>query len=151
MSVEVVYLEVTSLRGTFRRAGFTFDTTAKVIECSPEQAERIRAETGKALKVRDAQPGEAPVEVTLASLDDRIASLKSENTALSKANADASERIAELEAIAAKAHAEAAEARKGCDELAKQLADAREANAKLSADLEAATAPKPKPEPKPAK
>lgn len=144
MSADVVYLEVVSLRGTFRRAGFVFDTTAKVIECSAEQAARIRAENGKALKVRDAQPSDAPVEVTLASLDERIASL-------SKANADAAARIAELEEIAAKAHADADAARKGCDELAKQLADAREANVKLSADLEAATAPKPKTEPKPSK
>lgn len=142
MSGEVVYLEVISLRGTFRRAGFTFDKTPKVIECSTEQAARIRAEHNKALKVRDAQPGDAPVEVTLASLDERIAALKSENDALSKANADASARIAELEAIAAKAHADA-------DALKSE-------NAKLVAELEAATAPKSakgesKPEPKPAK
>lgn len=140
MSDGVVYLEVTSLRGTFRRAGFAFDQKAKVIECSPAQAERIRAENGKALKVREAKPGEAPVEVTLASLDDRIAALSAENAAIAKANASASARIAELEGLLAAS-------RKGCDELAAQLADAHETNAKLESELAEATEPKLNPVP----
>lgn len=134
-SEPVVYLEVIALRGTFRRAGFVFDQKAKVIECSPAQAERIRAEDGKSLKVRNAKPGDAPVEVTLASLDDRISSLSAENAAIARANSAARDRITELEALLA-------DARKGCDDLALKLADVREDNARLTAELSEATAPK---------
>jgi hypothetical protein len=125
MSSDVVYLEVVALRGAFRRAGFAFTDVPQVVECTPAQAAAIRAENGTMLKVKDAKPGEAPVVVTLASLDGRIAELQGENAAVRKANADAQARIAELEGLLAKARADLA---------------------KANADIEALTAP-PKPPP----
>ncbi len=120
MSSDVVYLEVVALRGTFRRAGFIFTDVPQVIECTPAQAAAIRAEHGTMLKVRNAKPGEAPVVVTLASLDARIAELSAENAEVRKANASAQARIAELEGM---------------------LAKARSDLAKATADIEALTAP----------
>ncbi len=125
MSGDVVYLQVVALRGTFRRAGFIFTDVPQVIECTPAQAAAIRAEHGKVLKVDNAKPGEAPVVVTLASLDARIAELQGENAEVRKANASAQARIAELEGMLAKARADLA---------------------KATADIEALTAP-PKPPP----
>lgn len=149
-----VYLRVTAHGDTFRRAGFVFTKATQVIACSPEQAKLIRAEHNKQLKVSDASErdmrdvaksdAELLAEASAAndSLAAKLDAAEAERASIAKANADASARIAELEAIAAKAHADA-----------KAL---KSENAKLVADLEAATAPKSakgesKPEPKPAK
>lgn len=172
MSGDVVYLEVVALRGAFRRAGFAFTEVPQVVECTPAQAAAIRAEDGVSLKVKDTKPGAAPVVVTLASLDARIAELGSENAAIRKANDDAQARFVELDELLASRASRIAELEAQNKHLsavsetnASELAKAHEAGrvlaaraaeleaqlAKANADLDALAAPKvdAKPEAKP--
>ncbi len=113
-----VYLQVSASAGdTFRRAGFVFTRKPIVVECSPEQAALIKAESGKTLAVKVVSEREfvdprsdaemlAEASAANESLGAKLDAARAEIAATRKANADAQARIAELEGLVAKANAD---------------------------------------------
>lgn len=116
-----VFLRVAAITatGVFRRAGFVFEKTPRVIACTPSQAAAIRAESKRTLIVHDSTEEElhngprtdadllAEASAANASLGAKLDAALAEIAEAAKANTDAVSRISDLEAQLAKANADA--------------------------------------------